>query len=629
MKNSITLYLHLFIYLVIVSLFAYFTVYYIRPELIYHLQQPPFINSFDYFTNHLKEPGGIAGYVSNFLMQFYTSPWLGAIIILFVGAGIGGALTSLQRKIIITSPFPIVIPAIVLTLILFLKGTYLLHLSALVSILIALIAANVYAWVHRYKYGYVLLVLLSFITHYTAGGMALLLFCTTSILFLLFTSQIKHRQYKVLLLITTGLALPYLVYRFILPIPLSNAYFYIGPEVPSMLVLRDKKWLYALLTFFPAVILGTGVYSKLIGLYLKRNNTKTNNSAESRKSLLPERTRHHFLAVSCILVVLLAFYTYSNAVDKEKKVVTQADYHTYRMEWDKLLETINDWSDYDFMLNFYYNLAHLMKGTLPEKLLDYPQLPGVDALLLDGQMARSIAMLTSDVFYHLGYIAVSQVYAGEFQTLLPYSPRVLKRMCLNHIIQRDYRAAETYMHALDKNFLSRQWVKQNRAYLSENHVYSFGDDVLEKRSLMPQGRLVEEQSERKLRALLMQNPNNEKARDLLMAYYLLDHNLVQFTRMLSQQVETGEKQYPRLYHEALILYSVMGGEMDSNLKSIAIPPRVLDSFKRFGSVVSQHPNDKDRAKAMLSKDFRNTYWYYVRFDSPRVTGASIKQRHVK
>ena len=52
------------------------------PEALnYHEQNQLWLTTGDYFRERMAVPGGLADYVSEFLVQFYYVPWLGALLI--------------------------------------------------------------------------------------------------------------------------------------------------------------------------------------------------------------------------------------------------------------------------------------------------------------------------------------------------------------------------------------------------------------------------------------------------------------------------------------------------------------------------------------------------------------------
>jgi len=70
----------------------------LRPELIYHVQQTPFMMNRDFFSVFTVYAGGLSKYLANFLIQFFFYGWLGPFILLAAGlllllAGIGIAHT--------------------------------------------------------------------------------------------------------------------------------------------------------------------------------------------------------------------------------------------------------------------------------------------------------------------------------------------------------------------------------------------------------------------------------------------------------------------------------------------------------------------------------------------------------
>ena len=52
-----------------------------RGMLNYHEEFQLFLTDFEYFLSHFKQQGGLAVYLSEFLVQFYYNYWIGALIL--------------------------------------------------------------------------------------------------------------------------------------------------------------------------------------------------------------------------------------------------------------------------------------------------------------------------------------------------------------------------------------------------------------------------------------------------------------------------------------------------------------------------------------------------------------------
>ncbi|MDR3252193.1 MAG: DUF6057 family protein, partial [Tannerella sp.] len=72
--------------------FVFFGCFY-KYHLIYQEQFQMFMFTFEYLSDTLSSPGGLAEYISRLLTQFYLTPWLGAGII-------AGLLALVQRQIL-------------------------------------------------------------------------------------------------------------------------------------------------------------------------------------------------------------------------------------------------------------------------------------------------------------------------------------------------------------------------------------------------------------------------------------------------------------------------------------------------------------------------------------------------
>ena len=115
--------------------------------------------------------------------------------------------------------------------------------------------------------------------------------------------------------------------------------------------------------------------------------------------------------------------------------------------------------------------------------------------------------------------------------------------------------------------------------------------------------------------------------DYLFAYYLLEGNLGNIQQMCAMLREAGYINLPRHIAEAAVLYGVMTQQkMPAEIAGYPINREVQQDFIDFNMIMRQNQQDKKKMKRELAKKYAATYWYYVRYISPRVTGLELQSK---
>jgi hypothetical protein len=184
-----------------------------------------------------------------------------------------------------------------------------------------------------------------------------------------------------------------------------------------------------------------------------------------------------------VTIVGLGYFLVSLNHDSFKKKVITVEYLADQERWTELINFAKTIDQYDFRINFQVNRAHGNLGDLPDRLFTYPQHLGLSGLFIDPtSMVGSAYLPTSDLYFDLGYMGESQRYAYEAETLLPNSPRILKRLIMINLIDRNYKLAGQFLKVLDKNILFRDWVGKYEKYVADTALAANDRLIAEKRS---------------------------------------------------------------------------------------------------------------------------------------------------
>lgn len=439
------------VYLFIIVLAWWVTASLVQPFIHYNFQQIAFVKGFDFLNNYTNYAGGISDYVAEFVSQYFSFNIFGSFIIVLIATVQAVLVVSLFGKLSHNNKFKITIFSIIILLSVVLMCDYRYPYYASIRLLFSFISiAFFYILNKRFPslsvyFWFVFACLVFYIT----GAAATVVFGLSTAAIYWLTNKQRSKYYLAISFVFFVAILPYIGYRIFFLISLENIYSITFTRPPYMLDYKPQVWLYLYYLLLP-ILLWSVIVVKAISFkpFLISSKKKNENS---KKQL----SRNPLLTVSIQLVCCLiaGYYLFIKLYNPQKKYQLLVEYYAENEKWREVLKTISKIDEYDFRINFQVNRAFAHTGVLGERLNEYPQLLGEYGLFIDGTMAGSVAMPTSDLFWDLGLMSESQHWAFEAQTLLPNSPRILKRLVMINLVNRKYHLAEKFLTVLDKNYL--------------------------------------------------------------------------------------------------------------------------------------------------------------------------------
>ncbi len=620
--------LHLSIVLTaVISFFIY--VFIIDPSLHHHYQQIAWQNNYLFLRYYLAFAGGPGEYIALFISQFFFSKLLGSAIIAFAGYLISFFIfktVSLNTgKLNIHFLMIPLLQIIVVTL----MFDYRFHFAVIFNLTIVsglLYACSVIGIKFRKVISYQTLIA-GLIIYYVSGGMYFLIFMLSSLL-LLFEKPDRKLVVNAVLIIIESLLVPLIAFHFVFLSSLNSSFFRATPDVATMLRYSRPPVFYVALAAIPAVILLVRSFELIP---VKRNDKiavskkKTSEIKEKTKSRLTE-TALLIPGIQIIILLFVSGFVLFYEYKPEQKARIKIDYYASRQEWDKVLSEIEKTGSYDRMVNFQYNRALMNQGRLLDKIFNYEQLLGSLGLFVDKPFNSEVALPCSDLYFDLGNIDESQRYAFESQTLMTNSPRVLKRLILNCLIMNKPEAANTYINVLAANPLENKWVQKYRKLIDNPNLAASDQLVAAKRDEMSKTEGMIGTPPVKLLDQLEKNPKNKAAFEYLIAFDLLEHDLHSLTDDFKFIEQLNYQKLPVALEEAIILFKSQG-KTSGILNTVKVSESTTERFREFAKLTSASKGDRERAK-LATAAFKNTYWYYVLFLSPKVTNLKLETRPV-
>lgn len=592
--------------LFVLSGFAVFYVMYemVNTELIYHLQQLGFSSSKAYFNEMMSFPGGPAEYLSVFLFQYAYNSFTGALLfsaILFVILSLTGFVLKGNRSAL--DGFLIFIPA-ALTAVLLVE--YDLHPVFPLLVLSLLIFMSFFTAIIHAKRNtglQIFSIILLFATFYwLAGGLIFLVFSLSALIWSV--RELRGKRLLIISLTVTILAgvLPLIAPKFFF-IGQKDAFLKLGPYF------TDYK---------PDYLLYGVVFSLPFSLLMHSISRFKNIDFVGKIPF----GRTKFLQNSFSLIVmggLLAGMYFH--IDQQQKFKIQVDKLAHERKWNEVLTMVGDRTINDRITQFHVNRALFFTDSLTTSLFKYDQRWGVDGLFLTRQFSNDMLLPSTELFFDLAFVNEAIHYANEALAQNEHSPLLIEQLILANIASADSQAARLYV-----NVLKDYPTFQQRARMYEKHLNGTTNPDLEdlialKRELMPftDFKVNRQEPSEDLINILIDKPKNRMAYEYLMSYFLLNNDLASFVKYYSIGRNFSYGKVPKVYQQALLLYSYELGRVGRPIGNLRIEKEIVQQFNEYLSIIAQNQGNMDAALPELSEKFGQTYWFYIHYNSPVTT----------
>lgn len=555
----------------------------------YREQQQLFLYDTDYFSSYLGRIGGLGLYLSQYLVQFFTSPSAGiavSVLILTASAALlYAALSTLTSDRVL--PLLGLVPA-------FLQGIYLRDVDVNYCQLIAFLALCILI------YGYSLI-----------------------------GSRLNWIVRSILGTLVTGL-----FYMGFGSMALALACWMLVWDVSK----RNPRPLTGLFSFLTVLFIGFyAVHSSMV--------TDYEETFSVRLYLAPDATMRYYHAFSFALlsaaplvvrfmdrhwkarqglrsaVCVILSLGFLLMVERMESAERDADVCHLNLlmtqarssEWGKILQ--DDDLDRNQFFIMIRNLALANEGRLLEDLFKYPQPAASRGLIMDHQYVEELDEVFSMVYEYCSLPAASLYYGQDVYSAIPFgNPTLLQRIIRMKLALGDYQVALKYLSFLERTHSYRTWAESMRALVGDDAACleneyigrlrrGLGEEDGDGQFLLVNGAYYD------LVEVLSNNPSDRQARDYAVALLLLECD----TRDLLDFVERFQgtpvlEDCPTLMQEAILTLS----ENDQELcRSRGVTDAVMKRYQNFRNLALQARQGNTVVAAAINREYGSTYWYYL------------------
>lgn len=560
--------------------------------LCFQEQYQMFLFDIGYFLERIVLPGGLADYISEFLVQFYYMPVLGGTIIALLLMSIQAISWGLMKQYGMKAVFPGYLLSFVPSIVLWCAMG---DQNLLLSFVVALSGALLMGWIHNWFHNRLVKVVFELVSTalvYWFLGPVVFLYAALMIGDTLMKGKqnghiLSSLGYSACLLILTVAwillttqSLQYPLYRIF-----SGLNYYRYPGTVSPLPLGVMIWT-VVVVFFGMVPDGHAWIKKL------------------QKSKV-------VMVLAYVLVIVASWFGIKASFDAMTYDLIDYDFLVRTEQWDKIIEKAEKKPATTPLGVSCVNLALSQKGMLADRLFEFYQ-NGGEGLFPTFTRDMISPVSTAEIFFRLGMVNDAERYMFEAQEAIPNyrkSARLTRRIIECEIINGNYQVAAKLLRRLQKTLFYSNWANQTMALLGNEKAINrhpiYGK--LRKYREKKQDFLFSDREMDQMLGLLFLNDNHNKmAYEYLMCYELLQRDLEKFVQYYPLGRFVGYDHIPRSFQEILI-----GNWMKTHSDPRTIPYSVdaqnVNNTLNFIQLYMQNPKDPQLGQ----QPYVSNAWHYV------------------
>ncbi len=310
-------------------------------------------------------------------------------------------------------------------------------------------------------------------------------------------------------------------------------------------------------------------------------------------------------AVMALVLPVSSSKTFDNVVYPLLKI----DYLVRNQEWAKVVKFCEQNPPTNDMGASGLNLALAMTGQLPDRMFEFPQY-GKNGLLSSFERNMVSCGITAEACYYLGLINSVLRYNYDSQAAIVncnMSGRFTRRIAEAYMLNGNYELAMKYADLLKKTVFYRPWAKRvedcckNPATIGQSKRWA-----VIMRHRLPENQLFSvTDMDAMLLNLYKHSPDNAMALQYSLACDLLDGKMKNFVNTMSQTFDDNSRM-PRVYQEALAWVYL---QRQGTLKGVPdfISNEVQADLRDFDRLYMMDRNNPQLRQGRLAK----TFWGYT------------------
>ena len=560
--------------------------------LCYQEQYQMFLFGTDYFLERIMLPGGLADYVSEFLVQFYYMPVLGGTIIALLLVGIQTMVWGLMKQYGVKHDFPGHLLSFVPSIVLWCAMG---DQNVLLSFVVALWGALTMGWIHNCFHNRLVKVVFELVST------ALVYWCLGPVVYVYAalmigdTMKLGAQKRQVSSAVAYSLCILILTFSWILLCTQTLQY-------PLCRILSGLNY-YRFPGVVPVMLLGVmacAAFVPLLGM-VSYKNPQLQKLQQSRM----------VVTVTYVLVAIASWWGIKVSFDEMSYELIDYNFLVRTEQWDKIIEKAEKKPASTPLGVSCVNLALSQKGVLADRLFEFYQ-NGGEGLLPVFTRDMLLPISTSEIFYRLGMVNDAERYMFEAQESISNnrkSARLTRRIAECELINGNYKVAAKLLRRLQKTLFYRDWANRTMKLLGHEKAINqhpiYG--ILRKYREKKQDFLFNDREmDQMLGLLFLNDKHNKMAYEYLVCYELLQRNLDKFMQYYPLGRYVGYNHIPRSFQEILI-GNWMKTHGDPRTIPYSVDAQTVSNTLNFVQLYMQNPKDPQ----LSQQPYVSNAWHYV------------------
>ena len=560
--------------------------------LCFQEQYQMFLFDTGYFLERIVLPGGLADYISEFLVQFYYMPVLGGAIIALLLMGIQTVVWGLMKQYGARHDFPGYLLSFLPSIALWCAMG---DQNVLLSFVVALFGALLMGWIHNRFHNRLVKVVFELVSTalvYWFLGPVVFVYAV-----LMIGDTLKNALQKGSILSGMGYSACILV--------LTIAWILLSTQTlqypVSRLFLGLNYYRYPGVTFLLIyIVMALAAFIPFLGM------------VHPHSSVLQKWQKSKWVMVASYVIVLFAsVWGIRTSFDELTYEMIDYDFWIRTEQWNKIIEHAEKKPATSPLGVSSVNLALSQTGQLPDRLFEFYQ-NGAEGLFPAFTRDMTSPVSTSEVFYRLGMVNDAERYMFEAQEAIPNfrkSARLTRRIAECEIINGNYEVAAKLLRRLQKTLFYSNWANQTMALLgnekaiNRHPVYGKLRKYREKKQDFL---FSDREMDQMLGLLFLNDKSNKMAYEYLMCYVLLQRDFNKFMQYYPLGRFVGYDHIPRSFQEILI-EQWMKTHNDPRTIPYSVDAQNVNNTLNFIQIYLRNPKDPQ----LNQQPYVSNAWHYM------------------
>lgn len=560
--------------------------------LCYQEQYQMFLFDHHYFVERILLPGGLADYLSEFLVQFYYMPVLGAALIALLMMGLQAMVWGLMRQYGAKHDFPGYLLSFVPVIFLW---CFMGDVNVLLSFVVALLGVLVLAWIHNCFHNRLVKVVFELVSTalvYWLLGPVVFVYAA-----LMMGDVLKKGKEKGNLLAAFGYAVGILVLTIAWILLTTQTLQYPMYRIFAGLNYYRYPGVVPVMQF---VVMALMVIVPLLGMM-----------HTDKPMLLKWQQSKVVISFSYILVIVASVFGIKASFDELEYSMVNDDFWVRTEQWDKIIAKAEKKQPVTPYGVACVNLALSQKGVLADRLFEFYQ-NGGEGLLPAFTRDMTSPVLTSEICYRLGMVNDAERYMFEAQEAIPNyrkSARMTRRIVECEIINGNYQVAAKLLRRLEKTLFYRHWASENMALLGHEKAinsHPIYGKLRKYRQKKQDFLFSDREMDQMLGLLFLNDKSNKMAYEYLICYELLQRNLDRFMQYYSLGRYVNYDHIPRTFQEILI-GNWMKTHNDPRTIPFSVDAQTVNNTLNYIQLYTHNPKDPQ----LEAEPYVSNAWHYM------------------